>query len=62
MMPDEHPPQPSQGRHGPLCRRCHSELQRLASTPKRFDSPAYEIFRCARCAEVQWVEQENNKG
>jgi uncharacterized protein with PIN domain len=58
MMPDEQPPPQSQTRKSPLCRRCRSELQYLASTPKRYDSPAYEIFRCAQCADVQWVERE----
>ena len=63
-MPDD--PQSSQARNEsqpqprklPLCRRCRSELQYLAAIPKRVDSPACEIFRCAQCAEVQWVERE----
>jgi DNA-directed RNA polymerase subunit M/transcription elongation factor TFIIS len=54
-MPDAaRPPDPPQP---PLCKRCQSETQYVTAIPKRFDSPAYEIFRCTKCGDVEWKER-----
>jgi hypothetical protein len=52
------PDQPSSPQATPVCKRCRSELQYVAAIPKRIDSPPLEIFRCAKCDEMEWVERK----
>jgi RNase P subunit RPR2 len=40
------------------CKRCGSLIELTTSLPRRLDSPAYEIFRCACCGFVDWVAQD----
>jgi hypothetical protein len=52
------PDQPSSPQAAPVCKHCRSELQYVTAIPKRFDSPALEIFRCAKCGEMEWLERK----
>jgi hypothetical protein len=45
---------------GQTCNRCGAMLKLATSLPKRFESPPYDIFRCAACGFIEWVAQKTS--
>jgi hypothetical protein len=43
----------------PACEKCGGALEQLTRLPKRFDHPAFDIFRCLGCGFIHWIAQED---
>jgi hypothetical protein len=52
----EYVPPPGEANPNHPCERCNGQhLVHLTRLPKRFDTPAFDIFRCDDCGRINWV-------
>jgi hypothetical protein len=58
ILPDEVPPAGRQKNPEPSCEKCGGSMEQLTRLPKRFDHPAFDVFRCLDCGGVNWKQAE----
>jgi hypothetical protein len=57
ILPDEVPPNGAP-KPEPNCEKCGGSMEQLTRLPKRFDHPAFDVFRCLDCGGVNWKQVE----